>query len=93
MPHAARMELYQNWASLHLDNTAAEFRAAQAQHQTATQSLQVPVLFSRFKAAASLSSVNGGGGVFAHKQAWFKFALHACTCCMRACSLPVLSAA
>ena len=41
MPHAARMELYQKWVRLHLDNTAAEFRAAQTQHQKATQSLQV----------------------------------------------------
>ena len=47
MPHAARMELYQKWASLHLDNTAAEFRAAQAQHQKATQSLQVLWMFLR----------------------------------------------
>ena len=29
---------------LHLENTAAEFRAAQAQHCTATQSLQVQLV-------------------------------------------------
>ena len=41
MPHDERMALYEKWAALHLENTAAEFRDAQARHCTATQSLQV----------------------------------------------------
>ena len=41
MPHAERLALYNKWKALHLENTAAEFTAAQAQHEKAVQELQV----------------------------------------------------